>query len=147
MQSDLFSLNNPFSGDGCRGENEARGADPDARAGNVPAQFEEWRPVESAPGYFVSSLGRFRGPRGFMRGSLNWTGYRHIGPVVDGKQRFFLAHRLVAEAFLPSCVGPIVNHKDGNRDNNCVSNLEWSTYSENSKDFWKRRHANVAATG
>lgn len=63
--------------------------------------------------------------------------YTHNYPSVvvryeDGSYRTHYIHRLVAEAYIPNpeCKA-YVNHKDGNRHNNAVSNLEWSTPSEN----------------
>ena len=50
----------------------------------------------------------------------------------------WLVHRLVATAFIPNPLGlPVVNHKDGNKLNNAVSNLEWATYSDNMRHSWR----------
>lgn len=51
---------------------------------------------------------------------------------VDINRRTISVHRLVAESFIPNPSDkPTVNHKDGNKHNNDVSNLEWATHMEN----------------
>lgn len=86
------------------------------------------------------------------------TGYPHVGlRVYDGNsstQKLFKVHRLVAEYFLPKVDGKnIVNHKDGDKTNCNVSNLEWCTYKENSdhaiitglkKSIWSKELARIA---
>lgn len=59
-------------------------------------------------------------------------GYCCVGLIKNGKQVHVSVHRLVAEAFIPNPKNlPQVNHKDGNKENNHVSNLEWCTNQEN----------------
>jgi hypothetical protein len=56
----------------------------------------------------------------------------------EGTGRKYLLHRLLADAFIPNPEGkPCVNHKDGNKHNNELSNLEWVTRSENQKHAYQ----------
>jgi hypothetical protein len=60
------------------------------------------------------------------------TGYVQVSLFKDGKGKLFLVHRLVAEAFIPNNNNlPQVNHKDENKENNNVNNLEWCTAKYN----------------
>ena len=68
----------------------------------------------------------------YIRPADNGSGYKFVYLWKDNKQHRYYVHRLVAETFIPNPENkPTVNHKDGNRYNNCVDNLEWATYSEN----------------
>lgn len=59
-------------------------------------------------------------------------GYLQIAVRTPGKRHWLLVHRLVAKAFLSEIKDkPKINHKDGNKENNHVDNLEWCTDSEN----------------
>ena len=100
---------------------------------------EVWMPVigfESL--YEVSNEGRVRSlPRKTTRGkilkpSIDKDGYHRVN-LVDGKiSKFFRVHRIVAQAFIDNPLNlPVVNHKDENKQNNRVDNLEYCTVEYN----------------
>ena len=69
-----------------------------------------------------------------MRTEMKTDTYPQVSLQVDGTEKRFNVHRIVAELFVPNPDNkPIVNHIDGNKKNNHASNLEWVTYSENIK--------------
>ena len=98
---------------------------------------EEWRDIEGYEGlYQVSNLGRVRslncrghkGCIGILTPRLDGKGYEMVALYKEGKARNTKVHRLVAQAFIPNPNNyPQVNHKDENKINNNVSNLEWCT--------------------
>ena len=62
------------------------------------------------------------------------NGYFFVSLFQNGKNKIFLLHRLVAEAFIPNPDNlPVVNHIDGDKTNPKVNNLEWCSYSENTQ--------------
>ena len=68
-----------------------------------------------------------------LKGSIRLNGYKEYRLSKNNQHFGFYAHRLVAEHFIPNPNNlPVVNHKDGNKLNNNIDNLEWVSYSENS---------------
>lgn len=64
--------------------------------------------------------------------SLGRSGYFCVSLNKEGKRNEYLLHRLIAIAFIPNPLNlPEVNHKDGNKLNNNIDNLEWCTHKEN----------------
>lgn len=99
---------------------------------------EIWKDVVGYEGFYeVSNLGRVRSlrehvPKGKILTPFDNGGYDRVTFRINYKQKNLLVHRLVAKAFIPNpCNKEVVNHKDGNKKNNCVSNLEWVTKEEN----------------
>ena len=85
--------------------------------------------------YAITDDGKVWGYRhqGFMAQRKNRGGYLYIGLRKKGKRVWYEIHRLVATAYIPNPGNlPQVNHKDEDKTNNCVSNLEWVTSKENS---------------
>lgn len=95
--------------------------------------MEEWR--EFREHYLVSSYGIVKNKEGeTIKAKPNHKGYLFlcIGRPVSERKRYSI-HRIVATAFIPNPKNlPQVNHKDANKLNNHVDNLEWCTNKENS---------------
>lgn len=84
-----------------------------------------------------------RGLRGMkteriMKKYIKPEGYVNACLYKDGKRKYIMVHVLVAETFIPNPENKkCINHKDGNKQNNSVKNLEWCSYSENHKHAYK----------
>lgn len=109
---------------------------------------EEWRYVDGFnKRYAVSNFGRvislsrrvgnhtgyINKPSRLLKPHKDKKGYMRVYlDKGDGKTKYISIHRLVAIAFIPNHENkPQVNHKDGNKENNNVWNLEWATNKEN----------------
>lgn len=96
-------------------------------------RIEIWKDYKDYKGHYqVSNFGRIKsikfGKEIILKPGTNKNGYSYVILYKNGKVKKFTVHRLVAEAFLPNPDNlPEVNHKDENKLNNCVSNLEWCT--------------------
>ena len=95
--------------------------------------MEEWRKIDNFPNYSVSKFGNVMNVKTNKMLKLTVkSGYYHIGLVNDLGRKIFKVHRLVSISFIDNPENkPEVNHKDKNKLNNNVSNLEWNTRLEN----------------
>lgn len=97
---------------------------------------EEWRSTRQYPGYSCSNLGRVRNDKHnrILNGTINNKGYMRYDLCINGKRVAVSGHRLIALTFIPNTTRkPYINHIDGDKTNNCVSNLEWCTAKENTQ--------------
>lgn len=110
---------------------------------------EFWKDIPNYEGYYqASTLGRIRSmdhyamhSRGnttvhrkgrIMKTSSNPDGYLSVLLSKEGKSTTYRVHRLVAMTFIPNPNNlPIINHKDLDKTNNVITNLEWVTQQEN----------------
>ena len=103
-----------------------------------------WRPIKGYEGLYeisnkgrVKSLARYYKAFGYRKIIIEEKimspvespqGYYQIGLSKEGAKKHVQIHRLVAQAFIPNPQSlPFINHKDENKKNNCVDNLEWCT--------------------
>ena len=95
---------------------------------------EIWKDIKGFENqYQVSNFGRIKSlKKGKILSIKNKNGYLNI-TFRKGKEKYYYkVHRIVASYFIPNPQNkPCVNHKDGNKHNNCVDNLEWVSYKEN----------------
>jgi YD repeat-containing protein len=100
---------------------------------------EEWRLIPDYPNYMISNLGRVKsldygrtGKERILKLGYNGEGYLKVELWNEKGKTQFAVHKLVALVFIPNPDNlPEVNHKDENKENNCVDNLEWCTKSYN----------------
>ena len=106
---------------------------------------EIWKDIEGFEGmYQVSNMGRVKSlgngksdnsnysKERILKASKLGAGYLKVNLYKDGIKKTCGIHRLVANAFIPNPSNlPQVNHKDENKENNCVTNLEWCSHEYN----------------
>lgn len=99
--------------------------------------MENWKKIEKYPDYEVSDQGRVKSFKISKEGRIlqgkNCKGYIGVDFRVDGKTVQDLVHRVVLSTFAPveGWENLTVNHKNGNKTDNRLENLEWCTLSEN----------------
>lgn len=94
---------------------------------------EIWKDIDGFDGYQVSNTGKVKslnynhtGKERILKASINTYGYKIVNLFRYGKKKNMYIHQLVARAFIPNPDNlPQVNHKDEDKTNNNVSNLEW----------------------
>jgi HNH endonuclease/NUMOD4 motif len=111
--------------------------------GHTIIETEEWRMVPDFPRYDASTMGRIRnrGTGRYMTLKRARDGYLHIGLTKDGTPHEKLVHRIIAQTWLenPSPEMGLVNHKNRERHDNRIINLEWCTRSYNAKHAHAKR--------
>lgn len=112
--------------------------------------MEKWKDIKGFEGkYQISNYGNVKSIKRFVnhwQGGLRLVNERLLKNFIKqgymyvdlGNKKHYRIHRLVAESFITNSDNKLeVNHKDGNKLNNHVNNLEWATHSENMKHSYK----------
>ena len=112
-----------------------------------PSIEKEWRDVTEYSNYEVNQFGEIRNKKRkqILKPLVNPNGYCYVCFNIFGKRKRFAIHRIVANAFIPNPDElKEVNHKDYNKKNNCVQNLEWVSSSQNKKHAYLKEENHVS---
>jgi hypothetical protein len=100
--------------------------------------MEVWREIKDCQGYYASNLGRFKSPRKILKLSPDSRGYARVGM----KGKTWRCHRIIAQLFISNPENkPEVNHKNGDKMDCSLDNLEWTTTQENREHYWRELSA------
>lgn len=100
---------------------------------------KEFHVIKDYPDYMINPYGEIisfrRKTPTFIKGKISNNGYRVVGLInKNGERKHLTVHRLVAITFIENKNEfPVINHKDGNKLNNHVENLEWCSISYNTQ--------------
>lgn len=125
---------------------------------------ENWKDIKGYEGLYqcsnngnIRSLDRYVyehiGKKQFRKGQiiiprLNKNGYLQFALNKESKRKMVYVHVIIASTFLDNPNSFVtVNHKDGNKLNNCVENLEWCSYSDNNLHSYRALHRKAADEG
>lgn len=103
--------------------------------------MEIWKPLRNFPSYNGSSEGRIINVRTqkIQKPFIDKRGRLKVSLYKNNKRYNVKPHRILAETFFGDHPGMMVRHRDGDRTNNRIDNLEWCTNSELLKDIHIRR--------
>ena len=99
----------------------------------------EWKILKENENYSINKKGEIKNniTKKILSPSINKdSGYYQIDLWKNNKSKKYTLHRLIASNFIPNLEDkPTIDHIDGNRLNNDISNLRWATYSEQNSRF------------
>ena len=106
---------------------------------------EQWLTIEDFPDYQISDMGRvksFKSGKPKILSACNFGLYQALYLRRDGRKHIKYIHQLVSQHFIGPANGLDTRHLDGDRSNNCLTNLAYGTRKENMDDA--RNHGTMA---
>lgn len=113
---------------------------------------EIWKAIKENEKYEISNLGKIRNKKTgrILKTSINNKGYERVIIYINKKPKCYYIHKIVANVFLENPNNfKEINHKDENKLNNCVNNLEWcsskynANYGTRTKRILKSKEKNL----